>query len=342
MKKDIMRKDRKKEHIEQYLKSQYRNDTLLDDVYIEHNSLPELNFDEIDTRVKFLGRNIEYPIMINAMTGGTEFSQVINRDLSKIAKNYRIPMAVGSQTIALRDKSSHNSFKIVREIVGDEGVVIANLSAHATLEDVKFSIDLLKADGIQLHLNPAQELVMKEGDRGFKGVLKNIENIVSNIEKPVIVKEVGFGISKDVAQRLYDVGIRYIDVSGKGGTNFIEIEDRRDDEIDFSGIYSWGIPTALSLIQCRIISKDLFLIASGGIRTSLDIMKSLILGANVVGISGQILKELIEGGYERANKYMEGLIYKLKVLMLLTGSKNIEELKKTPYKIKGELKDLLE
>lgn len=250
-------------------------------------------------------------------------------------------MAVGSQTIALRDRGSHNSFKVVRERVGEEGVVIANLSGHASLEDVKFAIDLIKADGIQLHLNPAQELVMKEGDREFKGVLKNIEDIVSNVERPVIVKEVGFGISKEVAQRLYDVGVRYIDVSGKGGTNFIEIEDRRDDEIDFRDIYSWGIPTALSLIQCRSISEDLTLISSGGIRTSLDILKSLILGANVVGIGGRILREVIEGGQERANKYMEGLTYKLKVLMLLTGSKNIQELKKVPYKVKGELKDLL-
>ena len=342
MKKDNIRRDRKKEHIDYYLKSTYRSSTLFNDVYIEHNSLPELNFDEISTETKFLEKNIKYPIMINAMTGGTEFSREINRDLSKIAKNFKIPMAVGSQTIALRDKESYNSFKIVRETAGEEGVVIANLSGHASVEDAKFAIDLIEADGIQIHLNPAQELIMKEGDRDFEGVLKNIENIVSNIQKPVIVKEVGFGISKEVAQRLYDIGIRYIDVSGKGGTNFIEIEDRRDDEIDFSDIYSWGIPTALSLIQCRSISKDLTLISSGGIRTSIDILKSLILGANLVGISGQMLREVIEGGYTRANNYMEGLTYKLKALMLLTGSKNIDELQKTPYKARGELKDLLE
>ncbi|WP_236910813.1 type 2 isopentenyl-diphosphate Delta-isomerase [Clostridium sp. Cult1] len=342
MKEDVLRKDRKKEHIEYYLKSTFESDTLFKDIFIEHNSLPDLNFNEISGKTDFLGKTIEYPIMINAMTGGTEFSREINRDLSKIAKKYGIPMAVGSQTIALRDRESYNSFKIVRETVGEKGVVIANLSGQASLEDVKFSMDLIEADAIQLHLNPAQELVMKEGDRDFKGILRNIEKIVSNIEKPVVVKEVGFGISKEVAQRLYDVGIRHIDVSGKGGTNFIEIEDRRDDEIDFSDIYSWGIPTALSLIQCRSISEDLILISSGGIRTSLDILKSLVLGASVVGISGRILRELIEGGYERANKYMEGLTYKFKVLMLLTGSKNIEELKKLPYKVKGELKDLLE
>ena len=342
MKKDILRKDRKKEHIDHYLKSGYINYTLFDDVFVEHNALPELNLSEIDTRIKFLGNNVNYPIMINAITGGTEFSREINRDLSKIAKEYNIPMAVGSQTIALNDKEAQGSFKIVREIIGEDGIVVANLNAHASLEEVKYAMDILEADGIQLHLNPAQELIMKEGDREFKGILDNIEEIISNIDKPVIIKEVGFGISRNVAQRLYDIGVNYIDVSGTGGTNFIEIEDRRNDEIDFHDMYSWGIPTALSLIQCRSIAEDIILISSGGIRTSLDIVKSICIGADLVGISGEILKHLIKGGYNKANKYMKDLTYKLKTLMLLTGSKNIEELKNTPYKVKGDLKDLLE
>lgn len=342
MEKDIIRKDRKKEHIEHYLKSTYRNYTLFEDIYIEHNSLPELNFAEIDTRTNFLGKVVEYPIMINAMTGGTEFSREINRELSKIVKKYNIPMAVGSQTIALKNKDSHKSFKIVRETIGNNGVIIANLSGYASVEEAKYAMDILDADGIQLHLNPAQELVMREGDRDFKGILENIANMITSVEKPVIVKEVGFGISRDVVQRLHKVGVRYVDISGKGGTNFIEIEDRRNDEIDFSDIYSWGIPTALSLLQCKDIGEDLKIISSGGIKTSLDILKSLILGAHMVGIGGMILRKLIEDGYEVADKYMEGLIYKLKVLMALTGSKNIEELKNTPYKIKGVLKDLVE
>lgn len=342
MKKDIFRKDRKKQHIEEYLKTTYKNNTLLEDVYIEHNSLPELNLGEIDTKVKFLGKVVDYPIMINAITGGTEFSQEINRDLSKLAKKYNIPIAVGSQTIALKDENSHNSFTVVREIVGDEGVVIANLNAHANLSQVKYAIDLIEADGIQLHLNPAQELVMKEGDRGFRGILSNIEEIVYNIKEPVIVKEVGFGISKDVAERLYDARVKYIDISGTGGTNFIEIEDRRNDSIDFSDIYSWGIPTALSLIQCRNVAKDICIISSGGIKTSLDILKSLILGADIIGISGELLKHLVNGGFLQADKYIGDLLYKLRVLMLLTGSRTINELEKVPYKITGQLKDLLE
>lgn len=337
-----IRRDRKQQHIDEYLKSTYKNSTLFEDVFIEHNALPELNFQEIDTKVNFLGKYIDYPLMINAITGGTPFSREINRSLSKIAKTFNIPMAVGSQTIALRDKESHESFRIVREIMGEEGIVLSNLSAHASLEDVKIAMDIIEADGIQLHLNPAQELAMKEGDRDFKGLLKNIENIVNNIPKPVIVKEVGFGMSRDVAKRLHDIGVKYVDISGKGGTNFIEIEDRRNDEIDFADIYSWGIPTALSLIECRKVSNKLNIIASGGIQNSLDVVKALILGADIVAIGGAILRILLEDGYDKAYKYMRELVYKLKMLMLLTGSKDIEQLKKVSYRVKGQLKDLLQ
>lgn len=340
MDKDIIRKDRKKEHIEHFLKSTYQATTLFEDIYIEHNALPELNASKIDTKTNFLGKLVEYPIMINAITGGTEFSREINKELSEIAKKYQIPMALGSQTIALRDKDSYRSFEIVRETLGNEGVVMANLSGLASLEEAKYAIDIVDADGIQLHLNAAQELVMVEGDRDFQGVLKNIENIIANIGKPVIVKEVGFGISKNVAQRLYDVGVRYIDISGKGGSNFIEIEDRRNHEMDFSDIYSWGIPTVLSLIQCKDIGDDLNLISSGGIESSLDVLKSLIIGAHMVGVSGIILRKLLEDGYEAVDRYMENLLYKLKILMALTGSKKIEELKAVPYKTKGELRNI--
>ena len=181
------------------------------------------------------------------MTGGTEFAAGINKDLSLLAKEFNIPMAVGSETIILcEDDGCRDSFKIVRDNIGENGVVIANLSGQATLEDVKCALDVVQGDAMQIHLNVAQELSMEEGDREFTGILKNIEDIVKNIDKPVIVKEVGFGISRDVAERLYSVGVRYIDVSGHGGTNFIEIENLRNRSIDLTELYPWGIPTALS------------------------------------------------------------------------------------------------
>ncbi len=336
-----MRQKRKKEHVENYLKSTFRGDTLFRDIYLEHNALPDLNLEDIDTKTQFLGKTIDYPIIINAMTGGSELSQDINRDLSRLAKEFNIPMAVGSQTIAVEDGSKTSSFKVVRENIGSEGLVISNLSGQASLEYVKTALEIIDGDAIQLHLNPAQELAMAEGDREFKGILDNIEEIVNNIEKPVIVKEVGFGISKDVATKLYNIGVRNIDISGTGGTNFIEIENLRNIGMDLGDLYEWGIPTALALIKCRELPADLNLIASGGIRNSMDIAKAMVLGANVVGISGELLSYLIHGGYENAKNYFEELIYKLKIIMLLLGKQNIVELQSTKYKIVGELKELL-
>lgn len=337
-----MRSVRKKEHIENYLKTQFQGDTLLEDIFLEHNALPNLNFDEIDTSTMFLGKTISYPILINAMTGGSALTQEINRDLSTLAKEFNIPMAVGSQTIALEnDEESIESFKIVREIIGIDGIVISNLSGQATVAQARQAIDLVQGDAIQIHLNPAQELVMEEGDRDFKGVIDNIEAIVKNIDKLVIVKEVGFGISKDVAERLYNIGVRNIDISGYGGTNFVEIENLRNPGFDFTDLYSWGIPTAAALINCRKLPEDLNIIASGGIRSSMDIVKSIVLGAEVVGISGELLAYLVHGGYANAKDYLENLIYKIKIIMMLLGKRNIEELRKTNYKITGKLKDLV-
>ncbi|MDR7855424.1 type 2 isopentenyl-diphosphate Delta-isomerase [Tissierella sp.] len=338
-----MRKKRKKEHVENYLRTTYKGDTLLGDVFLQHNALPNLNFADIDTKTSFLGKTVDYPIIINAMTGGSDFSWEINRELSLLAKEFNIPMAVGSQTIALceEEEGCKESFKIVRENLGDNGIVIANLGANSSLDDVKSALELVNGDAIQLHLNPAQEVVMLEGDRDFTGILDNIERIVKEIDKPVIVKEVGFGISKEVASKLYNIGVRNIDVSGSGGTNFIEIENVRYNNMDFSDLYSWGIPTALTLIKCRELPDDLNLIASGGIRNSMDIVKALIIGGNMAGISGEILSYLLHGGYNTARDYLEGLIYKMKVLMLLLGKQNIQELKTTDYRIIGELKELI-
>ncbi|NLY45308.1 MAG: type 2 isopentenyl-diphosphate Delta-isomerase [Tissierella sp.] len=337
-----MRKNRKKEHVENYLKTTFKGDNLFDDVYLEHNALPDLNLSDIDTKLQFLGKTIDYPIIINAMTGGTDFAREINRELSLLAKNFNIPMAVGSETILLcEDDVCKESFKVVRENIGDEGVVIANLSGHATIEDAKIAMDVINGDAIQIHLNVAQELAMDEGDRDFKGIINNIEDIVKNIDKPVIVKEVGFGISKDVAQRLYNIGVRYVDISGHGGTNFMEIENLRNRNMDLTELYSWGIPSALSLIKCRELPQDLKIISSGGVRTASDVIKSIVLGAEIAGISGEILAYLVHGGYDNTKEYLDALTYKIKMIMLLMGKKDIEELRSAEYKITGQLKELL-
>jgi isopentenyl-diphosphate Delta-isomerase len=334
------RSERKKEHIHHFLHSDFEGDNYFKHIYLEHNSLPELDFEEIDTKCSFLGKEISFPVMINAMTGGFKDGVEINESLAKVAKGLNIPMAVGSQAIAVADKEYEASFKVVREILKD-GIVISNINAFAEADEVLKAIDMIQADAVQIHLNPAQEIVMPEGDRNFKGLLKNIENIIMKIDKPVIVKEIGSGISKDAARRLLDAGVRYIDIGGSGGTNFIKIESARNEEFDFSELFEWGIPTALSLLECRSLSRDLNLICSGGIKGADEVVKALCAGADIVGISGPILRELLTGGLEGAEKYLQNIIYKSKVIMLLLGKKNIKELRTVPYRVKGELKELL-
>lgn len=338
-----MRKYRKREHIENYLRTTFVGDPMFSDVFLYHNSLPECDFHEIDTSLTFLNKTVNFPLIINAITGGNEFSEDINKSLAEVAKHFNIPMAVGSETIALEDADACESFAVVREIIGDGGVVLANLSGHATVEEAKKAIEIIKADGIQIHLNPAQELAMEEGDRSFKNVLSNIENIVNEVDVPVIVKEVGFGISQDVAKRLYGVGVRNIDVSGFGGTNFLEVENLRSPDNDLSELYSWGIPTAMSLIEVKELNYDeLDIISSGGVKSSLDVIKSIVLGASMVGISGEILTYLVHGGYEYTVQYIDSLIYKCKMIMMLTGAKNISELKNLDYKVTGRLRELVD
>lgn len=337
-----MRKYRKTEHIENFLRSTYVGDALFSDIFLYNDSIPEINYDEIDTSVNFLNKKINFPLMINAMTGGNNLSEEINRDLANVAREFNLPMAVGSQTIALEDEDARKSFEIVREII-DDGIVISNLSGFSSAEDAKKAVDLISADAIQIHLNPAQELVQVEGERNFSGILKNVEEIVKKSKVPVIVKEVGFGMSPKTVKKLYDIGVRYVDISGYGGSNFLEIENLRDPDSDISDLFSWGIPTAMSLIEAKRLNlKDLNIISAGGIKNSLDIVKSLAAGASMTAISGEILSYIVRGGYEYTLKYVDGLIEKTKMLMILSGAKNIEELQKVDYKVTGKLKELLE
>ncbi len=333
------RRQRKDEHIENYLKSEIITNTLLEDIYIEHNALSDMNMEEIDTSIEFLGRRISMPLMVNAMTGGGEAGSDINEDLSSICEAVGIPMASGSEAIAIKDEESRDSFTLLKD---KDIIKIGNLGSERSLEDFIFAKDLIDADIMQVHLNIAQELVMPEGDRDFRGLGENIRNLVEKLDTPIIVKETGSGISKSVASKLLDMGVGYIDVAGKGGTNFIEIEDLRDVETDFSEFYDWGIPTAKSIIDVRSVSEDVFIIASGGLRNATDIVKSIIIGADMAAMSGEVLRYLLHGGYEACEDFLKDLQYKIKIIMCLLGVKNIEELKKVDYKVVGRLKQLLD
>lgn len=335
--------ERKQEHIENYLKSEYKGNNLLDCIYLEHTSLPEIDIKDVDLSINFNGKKIDYPFMINAMTGGGDSCCDINEDLARLCKTFNIPMAVGSQKIGLLEEEAVESFELVREnLPKNESIVIGNLSARESLDDVKKAIQMIDCDMFGLHLNPIQELIMEEGDREFRGIKDNIKNILENVDVPIIVKEVGFGMSRKNVMDLYDLGVRYIDIAGHGGTNFCEIEDNRRFDMEFSEFYCWGIPTAKILIDLQDKPDDLFLIASGGIRTAVDIVKSIVLGADMTAMSGEVLSYLMHGGYEFAKEFMDSLIYKTKMMMVMLGAKNIQELKKIDYKVFGKLKEITE
>lgn len=334
-----MREKRKDEHLKYFLSSKASGCNGFEEVVLQNNSLPGVDFAEISTEYVFLDKYIDSPLMINAMTGGTEYSGEINRKLARLAVKFNIPIAVGSQTIAFDNPAAADNFRKVREINRD-GIVIANLSANLSIEDAYKAIDMIEADAVQLHLNAVQEMCMTEGDRSFKSTLENIKEIVALSEVPVIVKETGFGMSYETAGRLYAAGVRYIDISGRGGTNFVEIESFRDTDRDCTFLDKWGIPTALSLLECRKANSDLFIICSGGISKPEEVIKALCMDADMVALGGALLRVLLEKGYEAAEKYMDSLIYGTKVLMLLLGAKDIAELKNVPYLLKGELGDL--
>ena len=334
------RRERKDAHIENYLRSKSKESTLLDNVYIEHNAISDVSLDEIDTSIEFMDKKISMPLMIDAMTGGGSVSISINEDLSSICESLNIPMAVGSESIALSEEDSRESFELVK--YKENLFRIGNLGFEREYEDFIFARDLIDANAMQVHLNLAQELVMKEGDNSYHSSLELIEKLVNDFDYPIIVKETGSGISKPVAKKLIDVGVKYIDVAGKGGTNFIEIEDLRDFEADYSDLYNWGIPTAKSIIDIRSISDDTFIIASGGVRTAMDLAKSIIIGADMAAMTGEVLNYLLHGGYEACEDFLKEIQHKIKIIMALLGVKNIKELKKVDYKLVGELKELIE
>lgn len=334
-KKDI-RAFRKDEHIKMFLEHKHGNHNYFQDVVLQNNALPEIDFDEISTACTFLGKSIDMPIMINAVTGGTDYTAEINEKLAILARDFNIPMAVGSQTIAIQDKQAESSFRIVRDINRD-GVVIANISANRSYEDACKAIEMINADALQLHLNVVQEICMQEGDRHFKGMLANITKIVHQVKVPVIIKEVGFGISYETARKLHQAGVKYIDIGGKGGTNFVAIEAGRNKEVDYSFLKNWGIPTALSLLECRNASSDFKIISSGGITKAEEVVKAACMGAKISAISGLILRELLDNGMDGARETLETLKYQMRVFMLLLGANNIEKLAKVPYHLKGEL-----
>lgn len=311
------------------------------DVRLIHNCLPEVAWNDVSLDSRMLGWEMAQPILLNAITGGATDVQEVNGLLASFASAAKLPMAVGSQYAAIVDDSFIESYRVVRRNNPD-GIIIANLGAHADVKQAKAAVAMLGAQALQIHLNPAQELLMSEGDRDFRSYLSNISKIAAAVEVPVIVKEVGFGMAREQVRFLLESGIKAIDVGGAGGTNFAAIEAGRQDERPHDDLISWGIPTVISAVETiETVAGRLPVIVSGGVRTPLDAVKALMLGADSVAMATPFLRRLFNAGLEETLQAFERFCHDMKTIMLLSGANSIAELKKRPILIGGESADWL-
>ncbi|SHJ90054.1 type 2 isopentenyl-diphosphate Delta-isomerase [Propionispora hippei] len=311
------------------------------DISLIHNCLPDLSWQQIDLSTTVCGLELVHPVFINAITGGAQDVMKTNAMLAELAQQSRIAMAVGSQFAALEDPAVLDSYRIVRQY-NPNGILFANLGAHVTPEQAKQAVAMIEADALQIHINTAQEILMAEGDRDFRGYLHNVAAIVDAVGVPVIVKEVGCGIAREQARLLVEAGVRAIDVGGAGGTNFRAIEAARSQRKLEEELY-WGIPTAISALEVASVLPDSAdLIVSGGVRSGLDVVKAMTIGAAAVGIATPLIKKLYKGGVAAAVLWLDELLQSVRQYMLLCGAQSNRELRQTPLIISGYSREWLQ
>lgn len=329
---------RKDEHLSLATATYQRAHThhYFDQVRLIHNALPEMAVKDVDHRVQLAtSLQLEWPFYLEAMTGGSNQAAKINRTLASLANKHHLAMATGSLSVALKEPATRPSFTVVRE-ENPAGIVIANLGADTSLDKARDAIGILNADALELHLNAAQELVMPEGDRDFHW-LANIAHLVDELDVPVIVKEVGFGMSRSTIVQLQDAGVKLINVSGRGGTNFAMIEDRRNHQLDLTDLADWGQSTPEALLEARKSRGRATIVASGGITSPLDVIKAGVLGAQAVGVAGYFLNILIRDGAAALDQALTDWQTEIPRLLTLLGCRNFTELQQTPFVLMGDL-----
>ncbi len=323
--------------------------TLLEDVRLIHQALPELNLNDINMSAGFFGKTLAAPLMITSMTGGSEFAERMNHGLAEAAERSGIAFAVGSQRVMLRHPETTGHFRVRNHI--PNGVLLGNIGAvqleEYPVDVITGLVEDIEADGICVHLNTAQELVQSEGHREFKGILDRIARLNEALDGRVLVKETGTGISPDTLASLDSIGIKYIDISGSGGTSWTKVEMHRAEEKLLKEIgetfADWGVPTAFSTIAAsRICAEDCCIIASGGLSSGLDVAKAIALGADIGGVARTVLLHFLNGGVDSACEYIERLKEELRIAMLLTGSIDSKRLKRVSRVYTGELREWLE
>jgi isopentenyl-diphosphate delta-isomerase len=291
--------ERKADHININLEKDVRSALTsgLEKYHFIHEALPELNLDEVDTKLALFNKWLHAPVLISSMTGGTDRARTLNLRLAEAAQSARIAMGVGSQRAALEDSKKADSFQ-VRKVAPDI-LLFANIGAVQlnygyTVDHCRRAVDMIEADALYLHLNPLQEAVQDAGDTNFAGLAEKIEKICKKMDVPVIAKEVGWGISERTAKILSNCGVSAIDVAGAGGTSWSQVEmHRAPDEFtcELAATYvGWGIPTAESILNVKKAVPDMTVFASGGLKDGLDIAKCIALGATLGGMAGPFLK----------------------------------------------------
>lgn len=313
---------------------------MFDDIRLVHQALPGIGMSDISIRPKTGDLNLKSPVFINAMTGGGgQDTLKLNAMMARAAKETGIAMAVGSQMAALKDPKECASYEIVRKEYPD-GFLVGNLGSEASVAQAQDAVDMIGANALQIHLNVIQELTMPEGDRDFKGALERIAAIADHLTVPVIVKETGFGISRETAEKLASTGIAAVDVGGYGGTNFAAIEnERRARKLAF--FMEWGVPTAAAIIEVKSVFPKT-VIASGGIQNAQDMIKAFILGADAAGLAGAFLRTAIEQGEAVLIREIGALLEDLRMMMTALGEKEIAGLQNCPAIISGELHHYLQ
>ena len=339
----MQRAKRKLEHIQYALElGAGPASTHLADLRFLHNCLPELNPADLDLSVEILGKRLRLPFFIDAVTGGTEAVIDVNRKLAEVAAHLGIGMAVGSQYGAVRENGDTKSYQVVREVLGEDALVFANISALATPEQAQAAVDMLRADALEVHLNAAQELWMAEGDKDYAGLLYNLVQIKQKLNVPVIVKETGCGIAAEQYEILADAGFRYYDCAGAGGTNFPAIEAKRRGFTLPAEFAAWGVPTCWSLLDAQaVLPVDAVLFGSGGVRAAADVVRVLALGADAVGMTGVVLELVIQQGVEAAVAFMQNVEEELRAYMLLLGAQSPMQLRNVPLVVTGATRDFI-
>lgn len=335
---------RKSDHIKINLENDVQSgiSSGFENFHFQHNAIPELDLADVNSSLTLFGKQLSAPILISSMTGGTPEAERINHTLALAAQKYGLAMGVGSQRAAIENPDLAYSFQ-VRKVAPDI-LLFANLGAvqlnHSfTGKHCMKAVEMIEADGLFLHLNALQEALQPEGDTKFSGLLRQIEQVCKQLPVPVMVKEVGWGISGSVARQLKDAGVTAIDVAGAGGTSWSQVEYFRiKDEInkrialDFK---DWGIPTADCLEQIASEAPEMMMFASGGIKTGLDIAKAINLGASLCGIAGPFIRAAVESE-EAVETLIKYLMKELHILQFATGCKTLEDLKELKMYKPGE------